>query len=191
MGCALPHTYFNEAPCPPFTSHGAPIMLVVWTPWLCVRVRVEIMGSPTCRIVGKSQPVLAVIHPIVFTRTRIGSPCLGVCTHCDPISIPLSSPAPVIHMAGRSRQSQQQVVCCDAKAPPDDPSAVVIESPCLKLPRHGDSIITRCARRGGRLHHGLRVEMQCLALGTVSLTPHTYFNDAPCPPFVSHGATIR
>jgi hypothetical protein len=70
MGCALPHTYFNEAPCPPFTSHGAPIMLVVWTPWLCVRVRVEIMGSPTYRIVGKSQSVLAVIHPIVFTRTR-------------------------------------------------------------------------------------------------------------------------
>eukprot|EP01049_Picozoa_sp_SAG25_P000877 SAG25_NODE_33_length_20262_cov_33.203293_5_plen_95_part_00 len=71
MGCALPHTYFNEAPCPPLTSHGAPIMLVVWTAWLCVRVRVEIMmGSPTYRIVGKSQSVLAVIHPIVFTRTR-------------------------------------------------------------------------------------------------------------------------
>jgi hypothetical protein len=35
------------------------------------------------------------INPILSTRTRIGSPCLGVCTHCDPISIPLSPPAPV------------------------------------------------------------------------------------------------
>jgi hypothetical protein len=35
-----------------------------------VRVRVEIMGSQNCRIVGKSQPFLIVIHPITFTRTR-------------------------------------------------------------------------------------------------------------------------
>jgi hypothetical protein len=35
-----------------------------------VRVRVEIMGSQKCRIVGKSQPVLIVIDPIIFTRTR-------------------------------------------------------------------------------------------------------------------------
>eukprot|EP01047_Picozoa_sp_COSAG01_P020020 COSAG01_NODE_1131_length_11572_cov_84.273337_8_plen_166_part_00 len=36
-----------------------------------VRVRVEIMGSQKCRIVGKSQPVLIMISPIIFTRTRI------------------------------------------------------------------------------------------------------------------------
>jgi hypothetical protein len=30
-----------------------------------VRVRVEIMGSPNCGIVGKSQPVLAMIDPII------------------------------------------------------------------------------------------------------------------------------
>jgi hypothetical protein len=35
-----------------------------------VRVRVEIMGSPKCRIVGKSQPVLVRINPMIFTRTR-------------------------------------------------------------------------------------------------------------------------
>jgi hypothetical protein len=28
------------------------------------------MGSQKCRIVGKSQPVLIMIHPIIFTRTR-------------------------------------------------------------------------------------------------------------------------
>jgi hypothetical protein len=32
--------------------------------------RVEIMGSPTCRIVGKSQAVLIVIDPMISTRTR-------------------------------------------------------------------------------------------------------------------------
>jgi hypothetical protein len=37
-----------------------------------VRVRVEIMGSPKCGRVGKSQPVLIMIHPIIFTRTRRG-----------------------------------------------------------------------------------------------------------------------
>eukprot|EP01047_Picozoa_sp_COSAG01_P029218 COSAG01_NODE_1996_length_8691_cov_10.109055_9_plen_127_part_00 len=35
-----------------------------------VRVRVEIMGSQKYRIVGKSQSVLMMIHPIIFTRTR-------------------------------------------------------------------------------------------------------------------------
>jgi hypothetical protein len=34
------------------------------------RVRVEIMGSPKCGIVGKSQPVLMMINPMIFTRTR-------------------------------------------------------------------------------------------------------------------------
>jgi hypothetical protein len=33
-------------------------------------VRVEIMGSQNCRIVGKSQSVLIMITPIIFTRTR-------------------------------------------------------------------------------------------------------------------------
>jgi hypothetical protein len=37
---------------------------------LCVRVRVEIMGSQKCGFVGKSQPVLMMINPIIFTRTR-------------------------------------------------------------------------------------------------------------------------
>jgi hypothetical protein len=34
-------------------------------------VRVEIMGSQKCRNVGKSQPVLIMIDPNIFTRTRI------------------------------------------------------------------------------------------------------------------------
>jgi hypothetical protein len=32
---------------------------------------VEITGSQECRIVGKSQPVLTMIKPILFTRARI------------------------------------------------------------------------------------------------------------------------
>jgi hypothetical protein len=45
---------------------------VVWVAvGLFVRVRVEIMGPQKCRIVGKSQSVLIVIDPIIFTRTRI------------------------------------------------------------------------------------------------------------------------
>jgi hypothetical protein len=35
-----------------------------------LRVRVEIIGSPKCRIVGESQSVLMMINPIIFTRTR-------------------------------------------------------------------------------------------------------------------------
>jgi hypothetical protein len=42
-----------------------------------LRVWVEIMGSQKCRIVGKSQPVLIMINPIIFTRTRTPS-----CSDC-------------------------------------------------------------------------------------------------------------
>jgi hypothetical protein len=35
-----------------------------------IRVRVEIMGSQKSGIVGKSQPVLMMINPMIFTRTR-------------------------------------------------------------------------------------------------------------------------
>jgi hypothetical protein len=42
-----------------FDTHGA-----------SVRVRVEIMGSQKCRIVGKSRTVLIMIDPIISTRTR-------------------------------------------------------------------------------------------------------------------------
>jgi hypothetical protein len=37
---------------------------------LPTRVRVEIMGSQKCGIVGKSQSILIMIHPIISTRTR-------------------------------------------------------------------------------------------------------------------------
>jgi hypothetical protein len=35
-----------------------------------IRVWVETMGSPKCRIVGKSQSGLIMIDPIISTRTR-------------------------------------------------------------------------------------------------------------------------
>jgi hypothetical protein len=37
---------------------------------LQVRVRVKILGSQKCRIVGESQAVLIMIDPIISTRTR-------------------------------------------------------------------------------------------------------------------------
>jgi hypothetical protein len=37
---------------------------------LVVRVRVEIMGSQKCGIVGKSQSVLIMINLNIFTHTR-------------------------------------------------------------------------------------------------------------------------
>jgi hypothetical protein len=38
--------------------------------WPGIQVRVEITGSQKCGIVGKSQSVLMVINPIIFTRPR-------------------------------------------------------------------------------------------------------------------------
>jgi hypothetical protein len=44
---------------------------------LChVRVRVEIMGSQKCRIVGESQSLLIMINSIIFTRTRTQMACV-------------------------------------------------------------------------------------------------------------------
>eukprot|EP01047_Picozoa_sp_COSAG01_P070653 COSAG01_NODE_10770_length_2083_cov_171.070060_2_plen_89_part_00 len=40
-----------------------------------LRVRVEIMGSQKCRIVGKSQSFLFMIDPIISTRARINMSC--------------------------------------------------------------------------------------------------------------------
>jgi hypothetical protein len=39
-----------------------------------LRVRVEIMGSQKCRIVGESQPVLIMIDPMISTRNRMTTP---------------------------------------------------------------------------------------------------------------------
>jgi hypothetical protein len=71
---------------------------------LYLRVRVEIMGSQKY----EKRRVISVssyhershdLHPrIISTRTRIGSLCLGVCTHCDPIAAPV---ALVPHLAAQ------------------------------------------------------------------------------------------
>jgi hypothetical protein len=39
-----------------------------------IRVRVEIVGSQKCGIVGESQPVLIMINPIIFARARSQRP---------------------------------------------------------------------------------------------------------------------
>jgi hypothetical protein len=40
---------------------------------VAVRVRVKILGSQNCGIVGKYQSVLVMINPNIFTRTRMTS----------------------------------------------------------------------------------------------------------------------
>jgi hypothetical protein len=52
----------------------APGVVSLWRTPL-IRVRVEIMGSQKCGIVGKYQPVLMMINPIIFTRTRMWPAC--------------------------------------------------------------------------------------------------------------------
>jgi choline dehydrogenase-like flavoprotein len=64
-----------------------------------IRVRVEMMGSPKCRIVGKSQSVHMMINPIIFTRTRRRlpskfvdfSPRSGALLPLEPTCPPLSA----------------------------------------------------------------------------------------------------
>jgi hypothetical protein len=51
-----------EAP-PPRYANGRALAVFL-------RVGVEIMGSQKCGIVGESQPVLIMINPMIFTRTR-------------------------------------------------------------------------------------------------------------------------
>jgi hypothetical protein len=49
-----------------------------------VRVRVEIMGSQKCRIVGKSQSAVVMINPIIFTLAlRAPSDACGVAAVCN------------------------------------------------------------------------------------------------------------
>ena len=65
------------APCCPALT-GCHWTRATWRRWggifdwnhAQLRVRVEIMGSQKCRIVGKSQSVLILIDPIISTRTR-------------------------------------------------------------------------------------------------------------------------
>jgi hypothetical protein len=45
------------------------------------------MGSQKCRIVGESQPVLIMISPIIFPRTRIDSRELILLDRCSPQTV--------------------------------------------------------------------------------------------------------
>eukprot|EP01047_Picozoa_sp_COSAG01_P093188 COSAG01_NODE_24381_length_781_cov_1.016129_2_plen_146_part_01 len=57
-------------PTTPTSTRGDKTIAGVGSGSRLLRVRVEIMGSQKCRIVGKSQSVLMMIDPIIFTRTR-------------------------------------------------------------------------------------------------------------------------
>jgi hypothetical protein len=50
-------------------------------------VRVEIMGSHKCGIVGETQSILAMIDPVISPRIRIGSQWVPSPGHGDPIII--------------------------------------------------------------------------------------------------------
>jgi hypothetical protein len=57
--------------CTPHPTHTPPTII---SEMMILRVRVEIMGSQKYRIVGKSQPVLIMINPIISTRRPLSSP---------------------------------------------------------------------------------------------------------------------
>jgi hypothetical protein len=46
------------------------------------RVRVKILGSQKCRVVGKSQTVLIMTNPIIFTRTRSSTAATAASQRC-------------------------------------------------------------------------------------------------------------
>eukprot|EP01047_Picozoa_sp_COSAG01_P046947 COSAG01_NODE_4444_length_5017_cov_4.901179_4_plen_409_part_00 len=67
------HGLFHDRSCTACGGHGYSLDGVAWfyTGVATVRrVRGEIMGSQKCRIVGKSQSVIIMTNPIIFTRTR-------------------------------------------------------------------------------------------------------------------------
>jgi hypothetical protein len=59
-------------------------MMYTYT-WCVLRVRVEIMGSGKYENVGKAQPVLIMINPMISPRTRYiraregACPCVSQC----------------------------------------------------------------------------------------------------------------
>jgi hypothetical protein len=63
-------------------------------------VRVEIMGPGKFRSVGKSQPVLIMINPIISTRTRMLSydaeQAGGVCPHLNSRDVTDASPTVLV-----------------------------------------------------------------------------------------------
>jgi hypothetical protein len=67
----LPRRCRRERPADPSTH----------TRTLSVWVRVIITGSQKCRNVGKSQTVLVLTNPMIFTRTRMRA-CVCVCVWC-------------------------------------------------------------------------------------------------------------
>eukprot|EP01047_Picozoa_sp_COSAG01_P004527 COSAG01_NODE_150_length_23941_cov_44.277200_15_plen_213_part_00 len=89
--------------------------------------RVEIMGSQTCRIVGKSQSGLIVINPIIFTRTRRPA--------CQPCSAGLAAARAADRgewLLGGWRSWELAAVPLEGRM--HDAWQQVIESPCLGDP---------------------------------------------------------
>eukprot|EP01047_Picozoa_sp_COSAG01_P090733 COSAG01_NODE_22515_length_852_cov_1.183267_2_plen_132_part_00 len=85
-----------------------------------VRVRVKIMGSQTCRNVGKSQSVLIMINPMISTRTRICTRYAGGAQGrwSRAYQRPQSAEDPLL-LAGRARllNERQDVLCTTRPAP--------------------------------------------------------------------------
>jgi hypothetical protein len=121
----------DTAPGVIVTAHQTQTQTSATTTQPLIRVRVEIVGAQKCRIVGKSQSVLIMVNPIIFTRTRI--PTVGVgrgaCHHHTRTEARVHTP--------RSMACLPADVARDGRLPP------------LRLRLGGATV----ARRPRRLHH--------------------------------------
>jgi hypothetical protein len=75
-----------------------------------VQVQVEIMGAQKCRIVGKYQPILIMISPIIFTRSRTTA---FACWSPPPNRHSIAAPTPraagyATTITGHRRQARQE-----------------------------------------------------------------------------------
>jgi hypothetical protein len=125
------------------------------------------MGPKTYENVGKSQPVLSMINPVIFTRTRTS---MKGCDAAGPAY--LSSPAMLQRMHGEPPSSEEEERG-GAEAGAEG-----------RLGASGG----RPSRAGVMGAHEKEEEESPLA---PTGEPNRCLNDAPCPPFIRHGASMR
>jgi hypothetical protein len=109
---------------------------------------VEITGSQKCRTVGKSQPVLMMIDPIISTRARIAieaNKCIGAHAWRWGLSQPLPLAVAregVAHIFGEDALHQLALVAvCERELAAEEavpaPQGHLIEAPWLANSGHG------------------------------------------------------
>jgi hypothetical protein len=113
--------------------------LLIEKPRHTLRVRVEIMGSKKCRIVGESQPVLIMINPMIFTRTREGRGLPhGSGVHAAAVADSTHAASWRTQPLGHAMKTPRTSHHGDRAPPPRAPPPPPIDAPCTQCLRHGD-----------------------------------------------------